>query len=275
MWEALQLEFMRNAVLAGVLASIACGIVGSLVVVNRLVLLSGGIAHSAYGGVGLALFLGFSPTLGATLFALGAGIAMGTVTLRSKHRADTVIGVMWAVGMALGVVFVELSPGYNVDLMGYLFGSILAVPHTEIWFLATLDLAILLAAVFLYKELVAMSYDEEFAFVVGIPVTVLYLFLILLTALTVVLVIRVVGLILVIALLTIPPYIAEKITRSLGQMMVLSCLLGIFFTLVGLWFSYRFNLTSGATIILVSGTAFFLTQGLGMLSHSHTEVKGP
>ncbi|MBW1682199.1 MAG: metal ABC transporter permease [Deltaproteobacteria bacterium] len=257
MWEILHLEFMRNAVLAGILVSLCCGIIGSLVVVNRIVFISGGIAHAAYGGIGLAFLLGISPTLGAAGFAVVVALVMGLVSMRAKYRADTIIGVLWAVGMALGVVLIDLTPGYNVDLMSYLFGSILAVPSHELWYMLGLLSAVFLLIVFFYKEYLALSYDEEFAVIVGVPVRTLYLLLLCMTALCVVMVIRLVGLILVIALMTIPPYIAEKYTRSLGRMMCVASLLGVVFTLTGLWLSYLLDLTSGAMIILVAGVAFF------------------
>ncbi len=260
MWEPLQFEFMRNALLAGILVSISCGIIGSLVVVNRIVFISGGIAHAAYGGIGLAFFVGFSPTLGAGLFAVVISMIMGAVSFKKRQRADTVIGVLWAVGMALGIILIDMTPGYNVDLMSYLFGSILAVPQSDIWFMIPMDVIIVSFIVVFYKEFLAMSYDEEFAFIVGIPVKVLYFSLLGMTALCIVMVIRVVGLILVIALLTIPPFIAEKYTRNLGEMMVLSCLLGIFFTVAGLWFSYNYDFTSGATIVMVAGIGFFASH---------------
>ncbi len=260
MWDALQFEFMRNALLAGILVSISCGIIGSLVVANRIVFLSGGIAHAAFGGIGLAFYLGFSPVLGAGFFSVVVSMIMGAVTLKSKHRADTIIGVLWAVGMALGIIFIDLTPGYNVDAMSYLFGSILSVSMADIWFVVGLDGIIFLIILAFYREFLAMSYDEEFAFVVGVPVKSLYFLLLCMTALSIVMIIKVVGLILVIALLTIPPYIAEKYTSSLWKMMVLSSLLGILFTIVGLWLSYSYDFTSGATIILVAGAAFFLTQ---------------
>ena len=260
MWDALQFEFMRNALLAGILVSISCGIIGSLVVANRIVFLSGGIAHAAFGGIGLAFYLGFSPVLGAGLFSVAVSLIMGAVTLKSKHRADTIIGVLWAVGMAIGIIFIDLTPGYNVDAMSYLFGSILSVSMADIWFVVGLDGMIFLIILAFYREFLAMSYDEEFAFVVGVPVKSLYFLLLCMTALSIVMIIKVVGLILVIALLTIPPYIAEKYTSSLWKMMVLSSLLGILFTIVGLWLSYSYDFTSGATIILVAGAAFFLTQ---------------
>ena len=270
MLEALQYDFMRNALLAGMLVSVSCGIIGSLVVVNRIVFISGGIAHAAFGGVGLGFFCGFSPFLGAAIFASGVSLIMGAVSLKSKHRADTIIGVLWAIGMAVGIILIDLTPGYHVDLMSYLFGSILAVPAADIWLMLPLDGFILLVVLLFYKEFVALSYDEQFAFVVGVPVKTLYLLLLGMTALSIVMIIRVVGLILVIALLTIPPFIAEKYTRSLGQMMVLSSILSICFTLSGLWLSYVFDLTSGATIILVAGVGFFISLVLDFLKAKRT-----
>ncbi|EFK07560.1 ABC 3 transport family protein [delta proteobacterium NaphS2] len=265
MWEALQYDFMRNALLAGLLVSISCGIIGSLVVVNRIVFISGGIAHAAFGGVGLGFFYGFSPFLGAAAFASGASLIMGAVSLKNKHRADTIIGVLWAIGMAVGIILIDLTPGYHVDLMSYLFGSILAVPSADLWLMLPLDGFIFLAVLFFYKEFVALSYDEEFAFVMGVPVKTLYLLLLGMTAFSIVMIIRVVGLILVIALLTIPPFIAEKYTRSLGHMMLLSSILSICFTFLGLWLSYVFDITSGATIILVAGVGFFFSQILNFI----------
>ena len=168
MWEALQFEFMRNALIAGILVSIICGVLGTLVVVNRIVFISGGIAHAAYGGIGLGLYLGISPYLGAVFFSVVVSIVMGIASVKVKERADTIIGVMWAIGMALGIIFVELTPGYNVDLMSYLFGSILSVPRADIWYMVCLVVVVLGTVFFFYKEFVALSYDEEFSFVVGI-----------------------------------------------------------------------------------------------------------
>lgn len=266
MWTALHFEFMRNAVMAGVLVSIACGVVGTLVVVNRIVFMSGGIAHASYGGIGLAIFTGLSPILGAGMFSVGASLIIGAVSLKSRHRTDTVIGVIWAVGMAVGVVLVDLTPGYHVDLMSYLFGSILAVPKSDLWFMFPMVVLIILLVVFFFKEFVAISYDREFARVRGIPVNMLYLLLFCMIGFSVVMIIRIVGLILVIALLSIPPYIAEKFTTSLGHMMVLSTLLGMLFTITGLWISYSLNLTSGAAIILVAGAGFFLSMAFDWFS---------
>jgi zinc transport system permease protein len=262
MVEALQFEFMRSALAAGLLASLICGIIGSLVVVNRIVFLSGGIAHAAYGGIGLAFFFGWPYLTGTLAFSLAAAMVMALISLRARHRADTVIGVLWAVGMATGIVLIDLTPGYNVDLMSYLFGSILTVPGKDLWVMCFLALGILAVTVYFYQDFLAMSYDEEFARVRGVAVAPLYFLLVAMLAVTVVLVIQVVGLILVIALLTIPTFIAEKYAGSLAGMMFLASLLNMAFTLCGLWLAYRYDLTSGAAIILVAGAVFFLTVAI-------------
>ena len=258
MLEALQYEFMRNALAAGLLVSVICGIMGTLVVVNRIVFLSGGIAHAAYGGIGLSFFLGWPYLVGTLGFSFTAAMVMAAVSLKAKHRADTIIGVIWALGMACGIILLDLTPGYNVDLMSYLFGSILTVPQSDLWIMLIVGVLIGGFVIYFYKDLLAISYDEEFARIRGVPTRALYFALIGMLAVTIVMVIQVVGLILVIALLTIPPFMVEKYAKSLFQMMIGSSLLGAVFTVCGLWLSYAFDLTSGASIILVAGIAFFL-----------------
>jgi zinc transport system permease protein len=263
--EALQFEFMRNALLAGLLASIICGIMGTLVVVNRIVFLSGGIAHAAFGGIGLAFFLGWNFMVGTIGFSILAALIMAAITLKAKHRADTVIGVIWAVGMALGIILLDLTPGYNVDLMSYLFGSILTVHDSDIWLMLGTGVGIAGIVIFFYNDYLALSYDEEFAQIRGVHVKPLYYLMTVMLAVGIVMLIQVVGLILVIALLTIPPYIAEKYSRSLIEMMLISIVLSAVFTLTGLWLSYELNLTSGATIILVAGLGFLISFGIERL----------
>lgn len=258
-WQALQFDFMRNALMAGVLVSIACGIIGTLVVVNRIVFISGGIAHAAYGGIGLGYFFGFNPVLGAIAFALVSALGMGWVARKTRQRADTIIGVMWAIGMAIGIIAIDLTQGYKADLMSYLFGSILTVPRQDLIIMLVLDLIIGAMVVLFYKELLAISFDPLFATTRNVPVDGLYLMLVGAIALTVVMVMQVVGLIMVIALLTIPAAIAGQFVEDIKQMMLYSSYLGIIFTTVGLWLSYTWDLTSGATIILVSGTTYLGT----------------
>ena len=273
MVEALQFEFMRNALVAGLLASIICGIMGTLVVVNRIVFLSGGIAHAAYGGIGLAFYFKW-PYLPSTIgFALFSAILMAAISHTAKHRADTIIGVVWALGMAFGIILIDLTPGYHVDLMSYLFGSILTVPRSDLLIMLVIGAMMTTLVAYYYQDLLAISYDEEFARIRGVPVKMLYFGLIGMLAITIVLVIQVVGLILIIALLTIPPFMVEKYAKSLVQMMVASSLLGAIFTISGLWLSYRYNLTSGASIIMVSGVVFLLSLLIDRMRHHGMRLK--
>jgi zinc transport system permease protein len=274
MIEALQFDFMRHALAAGLLASVICGIMGTLVVVNRIVFLSGGIAHASYGGIGMAFFFGWSYLLGTLGFALAAAMLMAAVSLKAKHRADTIIGVIWAIGMASGIILIDLTPGYHVDLMSYLFGSILTVPKADLYIMLAIGVGIAFLTLYYYEDLLALSYDEEFAQIRGVPVKRLYFGMIALLAVTIVMVIQVVGLILVIALLTIPPFIVERYATSLYQMMVGSILLGAVFTTSGLWLSYRFNITSGASIILVAGIAFLISIAIGRIPRPNGKRKG-
>jgi len=274
MIEALQFGFMQNALVAGLLASIICGVIGTLVVVNRLVFLSGGIAHAAYGGIGLAFYFKWPYLPGTIGFSLAAAMLMAYVSHTVKHRADTIVGVIWAVGMAFGIILLDLTPGYNVDLMSYLFGSILTVPLSDLVVMTIVGVVITMLVFFYYPDLLAMSYDEEFARIRGVHVKALYFGLIGMLAVTIVLVIQVVGLILVIALLTIPPFIVEKYAKSLAQMMLASSILGAVFTLVGLWLSYKYNLTSGATIILVSGSAFIISLLIDRIRFKGNKKRG-
>ncbi|MDD5127078.1 MAG: metal ABC transporter permease [Dehalococcoidales bacterium] len=263
--EILQYDFMRNALIAGLLASIACGIVGAYVVTKKMVFISGGIAHAAFGGIGLGYLLGISPVLGALFFTTTAGLGMGLITRRTKLPEDTAIGILWAMGMALGVIFIGLSPGYAPDLFSYLFGNILTVPPSDLLLMLVLDVVIVGITFILYKEFLALSFDEEFSTVIGVPVEALYLLLLGMIALTIVLLIRVVGNILVIALLTIPAALARQFTYNLKKVMLLAILFGALFTFGGLWLSYIFDLASGATIIMLSGTVMMVSFGLSRI----------
>lgn len=252
-------DFMQNALAAGLLASLICGVIGSLVVVNRIVFISGGLAHASYGGVGLAFLLGL-PVLPVTAaFTVCMALIMAGVTLHARERVDTVIGVIWAAGMALGIILLDLTPGYNVDLMSYLFGSILAVPRSDLWLMAGMAVLVSALVALFYRGFLVMSFDEEFARARGVPVDFLYCLLIVMVGLCVVMIIRVVGLILVIALLTIPPFIAERRASSLKSMMGVSTVLSAVFTVTGLLLSYALDITSGAAIIAVAALGFFIS----------------
>ena len=260
--EILQYGFMQRALMAGILISITCGVIGTYVVVRRMVFISGGIFHSAFGGIGLGYLVGIDPVLGAMLFAIGSALGIGAISRRTRLPEDTAIGILWAVGMALGIIFIGLSPGFAPDLFGYLFGNILSVSFSDLIVMVALTALILVVVSLLFKELMSLSFDEEFAKVSGVPTGRLYFILVVLIALSVVVLIRAVGIILLIALLTIPAAISRQFVSSLKKMMLLSILLSIVFVVLGLWLSYVLDLASGATIILFSGVMFLASLGL-------------
>ncbi|MCX8175639.1 MAG: metal ABC transporter permease [Candidatus Bathyarchaeota archaeon] len=258
MIEIFQYEFMRNALVATLLVSIACGIVGTYVIIKRIVFISGGISHSALGGIGLGYMLGLNPILTTIPFTVFTALSIGVISRRLKMSEDVAIGILWAVGMASGVIFISLRPGYASDLFSYLFGSILAVSPFDLVVMLLLDVVIITFFLLFYREFLAISFDEEFSKVVGIPVRSLYLLLLCLVALSVVVLIRVVGIILVIALLTIPAAISSQLIYSIKKLVFFSIFTGMCLTMTGLWLSYMLNLPSGATIVLVLGAAFTL-----------------
>lgn len=256
----LQYTFMQNAFLAAVLVSVACGLVGTYVVVKRIVFISGGISHAAFGGIGLGYFLGLNPILTAIPFSIASALLMGLTSKKVKVSEDTAIGILWSLGMAIGIIFINLTPGYVPDLMSYLFGSILTVPTSDLVIMFILDIIIIVVVYLFRREFQGISFDEEFSQVMGMPTTAIYLLLLSLVALSVVVMIKVVGVILVIALLTIPAAIAKQYTYNLGRMMILSVILGMILTTGGLYISYLFNLASGATIVLVLGFGFLVSS---------------
>lgn len=255
--------FLRRALLAGLLASVACGVVGTFVVTRRITYVAGGIAHCVLGGVGAAQYLrvtqGWSwchPLYGAIIAALGSALIIGWVSLRLKEREDTIIGALWAIGMAVGVLFISQTPGYAEDLMGYLFGDVLMVTGDKLWLVALLDLVVLGLVLAFYDQFLAVCFDEEFAELRGVRVGFYYLLLLCITALTVVLLVTVVGIVMVIALLTLPVAVAGHFSRSLWQMMLLSVGLTMLFTSAGLALSYGPNLPAGATTIMIAATVY-------------------
>ncbi len=252
-------SFLCYALVAGLLASIGCGIVGTYVVVRNIGYLAGGIAHAVLGGMGIAYFLGQPPIGGAIITALLAALLIGWVSMKWQQTEDSLIGALWAVGMAVGIIFISKTPGYNADLMSYLFGNILLVSKADLMLMAGLDLVILLCVGLFYKQFQAVTFDEEFARLRGVHAEFYYLLLLCLVALTVVLLIRVVGLILVIALLTLPAAIARQYFGTLFKIMCLAIIVGGALTISGLAISYQQDLPSGATIILVAGAVFFIS----------------
>ncbi|MCA9482150.1 MAG: metal ABC transporter permease [Nitrospina sp.] len=252
-------NFMRYALIGGLLASVACGIVGSFVVVKRISYLAGGVAHSIIGGVGTAYFLGFSPMLGAIAAAVAFSVILGWVSLRLREYEDTVISALWSMGMALGILFLSKTPGFNMDLMHFLFGSILVIGDGDLSLILALDLLVVVVILLFYKQFVAVSFDEEFARLRGVNVERFYLLFLILVGLTVVLFIKIVGVILVIALLTLPAAISGHYVRSLNKMMVLAVLFGMVFTASGLFVSYVYDFPPGSTIVVLAGVTYLVS----------------
>jgi zinc transport system permease protein len=270
--EALSLPFMQRVLLAGLLASVAAGIVGTFVVVKRMSSITGGLAHAAFGGIGLGYFLGINPMLGAAGFGIASGIGVGLAHQRFGSSLDTAISIFWSAGMALGVIFIALAPGYAPDLSTYLFGSILFASWEYVGLVAALDVLIVATSVWLYSSFRAVAFDEEFSAVVGIPVQRLTLLLLSLIALSVVTLIQVVGIILAIALLTIPAETARPWARSLAGMMVLAGVLSAIATTAGILGAYvlsaRWDLSipSGPFVIVLSVAMYGVSQGLRWLT---------
>lgn len=265
-----QFPFLQHALLAGLLASVASGIVGTFVVTRRITVIAGSMAHSVLGGMGVAYWLHtvhgvtwLQPLHGALIAAVFAALIIGVVRLRGGEREDTVISAVWALGMAVGVLFLARTPGYKADLMTYLFGNIVLVNAAELRWLIALDVVVVATAVAFYQPLLALCFDEEFARVRGVNVTFYYLLLLLLVALTVVTLVYVVGIVLVIALLTLPVSIAGRFARRLWQMMALAALLSAVFTSLGLAVSFGPDLPVGATTILLAGAAYLAVHMFG------------
>jgi zinc transport system permease protein len=253
---------MQHAFIASLLASVVCGVIGVIVVEKKLVMMSGGIAHTAYGGVGLGYLLGFEPIIGAFLFSIAAALGIGAIKRKGGVQADIIIGLFWSLGMALGIVFIALMPGYPPDLNSYLFGNILSVTQADLYLMVLLTLPVLFIVLSLFNVWKAYLFDEEFASIIGIKTAFLEYLLLILVAMTVVVLIRVAGIILVLALLTAPAAMAAFFSKKLKNRMLLAVLFGAFFCISGLWISYELNIASGACIIIISVACYFLAYAL-------------
>lgn len=260
-------SFLRNALVAGLLASIACGVIGTYVVTRRISLIAGSLAHSVLGGMGAAYYMRavydwqwLHPLHGAIAAALLSAFIISAVRTYSSEREDTVISALWAVGMAVGIVFLFRTPGYKTDLMTYLFGNIVMADVHALRMLVILDIVVVAIGVMFYNQLLAVCFDEEFARVRGLRTGLYYTLLLCLTALTIVTLIYVVGIILVIALLTLPVAVASQFSRKLWQMMLLSALLSAIFTTMGLALSYGPDLPAGATTILLAAAVYVVVK---------------
>jgi zinc transport system permease protein len=256
------ISFMRYALLCGLLASVSFGIMGTYVVVRRITYLAGAISHSIFGGIGFALYAKevwqiswLTPMTGAVLAAIGSAIIIGYASLYARQREDTIIGAIWAIGMAIGLLFIAKTPGY-IDPMNYLFGNILLISQSDLWLVLGLDAVILALCYYYYPIFLSVCFDEEYSRIRGINTEFFYILLLCMTALTIVLLVRIVGIVMVIALLTIPSAVAGMFSCSLGYMMAYSVGLCMVFISSGLWASYSMDLSSGPVIIVIAGTVY-------------------
>jgi len=241
--------FFRNAFLAALVASITCGIIGTYIVSRRIVFISGGITHASFGGIGMGYYFGFDPILGAIVFGIMSALGIEFFTKRADLREDSAIAMLWSLGMALGVIFIFLTPGYAPNLMSYLFGNILTVSEGDLIYLFILAVFVISFFLIFYRMIIFVSFDEEFALTNNAPVRLFNALLISLVALTIVLNIRVVGIILVMSLLTIPQAIANLFTKRFDVMIFYSILFGFLGSITGLTISYIYDIPSGAAII--------------------------
>ncbi|HUV06839.1 MAG TPA: metal ABC transporter permease [Spirochaetia bacterium] len=262
------LPFIRYALIAGILSSAAFGVIGTYVVVRRISSIAGAISHSVLAGIGFGLYLQvkhgiawFTPLLGAVVAALLSALIIGLVSMYARQREDTVIGTIWAIGMAVGLMFLSRTPGY-VEPMSYLFGNILIISKQDLVLIALLDGVVIALGLLFYNQLQAVSFDEEFSNVRGLNAGMYYMLILVLTAVTVVMLVTIVGIVMVIALLTLPAAVSGLFARRLWQMMLFSAAFCMLFTILGVGLSYIYDLPTGSTIILFAG-AFYIVALLG------------
>jgi len=253
-------ELIPNSFYASFLISIAVGIVGSLIVINKNSFIAGSIAHGSFGGIGIAFYFGFPILLSTSLFASFLAIILAIITLKMPHRSDAVIGAIWAIGMSIGIIFSQMSDSYGGGLISYLFGSILTISNEDITMMIGVDIVLIIFITFLYNQMLLISYDKEFSKVRGLNVEFLHTIFLILTSLTIVMSVRAIGLILIIAMFTIPPFIAEKFTNSLKGMIILSAILSAVFMVSGIIISFYYEISATATIILLASLAFFIAM---------------
>jgi zinc transport system permease protein len=269
-----QFRFPQYALLTGVMASVACGIIGSYVTVRRTTYIAGAIAHCTLGGMGIAGYLNkeqgltfLTPLMGAVLAALLAALVISYMLNRSTMRLDTILSAVWAIGMAVGIIFISKTGGYNEDLMSYLFGDILMVSARDLVLISVLDIVLIAIVLLLYNKLISISFDEEFARISGIRVDLYNTVFLCMVALTVVLLVQVVGIILVVALLALPAAAAGQLSKRLPTMMLLAVLLSLVSTTGGLVVSYTPDLPAGATIILIAGFIYLASTLFVKIRH--------
>jgi ABC-type Mn2+/Zn2+ transport system permease subunit len=259
MTDILSYTFMQRALVASLLIGTVTSVIGVYVVLRGLAFIGAGIAHASFGGVALGFLLGVNPVASAVVFCLCTAWAIAFTSERAEIKEDTAIGIFFAATMALGVLFIGLMGEYNVDLFGYLFGSVLSVTSSDLWMSSILGAAVLVIIALFFKELLFITFDQEMAQVSGLPAKGLYALLLSIMALTIVLSIKVVGIILVSAMIIIPAASAYQLTEDFRTMMGLSALIGNVSAVTGLLLSYRLDTASGATMVLTATVIFFLS----------------
>ena len=250
--ELFQYTFFQHALLGSLFASIACGIIGTYIVTRRLVFISGGITHASFGGIGIGLYTGISPLLAAAVFSTLSAFGVEWLSKRSDMREDSAIAVFWTFGMAIGIIFSFLAPGFTPDLSSYLFGNILTITQGDIWILAILSIVLIAFFTLFMRPIIAIAFDREFARSQQMPVALFEYILMMFIALTIVACLRMVGIVLAISLLTLPQLTANLFTYSFKRIIGLSILIGYIGCLGGLLLSYQLQVPSGAAIIFVS-----------------------
>jgi len=252
----LNYAFMRNALIAAMLASIVTGIIGTVAIEKKLISMSGGIAHASFGGIGLGYLLGFEPIWGGLLFAAAASGMICKLPKNSGLKADTMVGILWSFGMALGILFISIAPGYMPDMTSYLFGDILSVSNSSVYYMAGFTAAVVLLFVMLYNRLILYLFDEEFAKVRGMNVRLLEWVVYIMLPVGIIVLVKVVGIILTIALMSIPASIAKLYFKSFGKVVVLSMVLSFVFCIAGLSAAYYINIPSGVSIVIISTVVY-------------------
>lgn len=262
-------EFFRNAILGCLLASIVCGMVGTYIVTRRLVFISGGITHASFGGIGLGVYLGLSPIFGAMVFAVASALGVQWLSSGRGVRQDSAIAMFWTLGMSVGIIFCYLTPGFVTDMSSYLFGSLLTIGTADLTVLAVLAAVVLAVFTVFRRVIVAVAFDSQFARTQRLPVTVVEYGMMVLVAVTIVAALRMVGVVMVISLLTVPQVTANLFTRSFSAMSILSVAVSMVFCLAGFWLSFWLSVPSGAAIILVSVAGYAIARAMRHLCSPH------
>lgn len=257
----LEYTFFQNALLAAILTSILAAMVGTYIVSRKIVFITGGITHASFGGIGMAYFFGLNPILGAAVFAVISATGIEWISWRGKVREDSAIAIFWSLGMALGIIFVFMTPGYTPNLMSFLFGSILSVGKAELYLLLSFCIILGLFFVIYFRPVVYTAFDPEFARIMGIPVAFFRFAMAVIIALAIVISIRSVGIILVLSLFTVPQITAMLFTRDFAKIIPLAGFFGILGSLAGLFSSYYYDIPSGAAIIFFLTLQYLLLRG--------------